>query len=873
MRFIDAPFYARQMIVVSFILTFVLAIIGLFTSVRLCKRHRYLVLPAVTFALSFLSVFLTMCGSYLYRVGKSVFEPSLTIISLPLWLHCVVAVVLLALAVYGLVSAVLWNKKHISPVSIKESADSLPAGICFYEQSGLVRLINTEMNQLCVLASGKALLDGASFWRKISQGEIEENCLPLQTGEKPIIEYEGGKVVSFKRYQHEIDDKTVYEIVATNVTERYRLTKELEQKLDELKAVNKRLVAYGDNVALLTKEKELLAAKIRIHDDMGKLLLATKRRLAEPLNETEQKQMICFWQAEIAALKSTRPRTKKDNLQVIKDAAKLVGVTVEFRGEKPKADTVNEKILIAAMHECLTNTVSHANGKTMTVTVSDKNGKYTIEITNDGEKPKGEIIEGGGVRLVTSVVKGLTAKVRLVFGESVSEAMSDIGYKNATNHHSPRDFDALISNLSALEFGNTGFRFLRIVLLGNDAEIAFKNVIGVCSLPCCDRKGFIKTSDERLNKIIETAVYTCTLNMQDGFLLDGIKRDRLVWSGDLFSEIKTVFYTFGETEHIRNSLDLLIEGTPEDIWMNLIPSYDAWWILNFCEYLRFTGDTEYGAKYVGKVADVLREFDKCVSEDGVIDFSLSRKKHGMHEFFFDWQSEGTEDSVTGTALLIYYAAETFIKTFGKAADGEVTRSLLRKLNRYVYADAVTKQVAALQVLCGNRSSDKISEIENGGARGFSTFTAYFILKALSVGGSKKAVNFAKEYYGGMLDRGATSFWEDFNVEWLEGSGRIDELPKDGEKDLHGDFGNYCYKGFRHSLCHGWASGILPFVYEELLGLKIDEAGFKKISIKPDLCGLDYVRAEIPSPEGLIKIKVDRNGVETILPAGVYFIEE
>ena len=150
----------------------------------------------------------------------------------------------------------LWNKKHISPVSIKESADTLPAGICFYEQSGLVRLINTEMNRLCVLATGKALLDCAIFWRKVSQGEIEENCLPLQTGEKPIIEYPDGKVVSFKRYLHEIDGKIVYEIVAANVTERYRLTKELEQKLDELKAVNKRLVAYGDNVVELTKEKE-----------------------------------------------------------------------------------------------------------------------------------------------------------------------------------------------------------------------------------------------------------------------------------------------------------------------------------------------------------------------------------------------------------------------------------------------------------------------------------------------------------------------------------------------------------------------------------------------------------------------------------------
>ena len=120
MRFIDAPLYVRQMIVVSFIFTFVLAIIGLFASVRFYKKRRYIVLPAVTFALSFLSVFLTMCGSKLYRVGESVFEPSLTIISLPLWLHCVVAVVLLALAIYGLVSAVLWKETHLAGIHKRE---------------------------------------------------------------------------------------------------------------------------------------------------------------------------------------------------------------------------------------------------------------------------------------------------------------------------------------------------------------------------------------------------------------------------------------------------------------------------------------------------------------------------------------------------------------------------------------------------------------------------------------------------------------------------------------------------------------------------------------------------------------------------------
>ena len=39
-----------------------------------------------------------------------------------------------------------------------------------------------------------------------------------------------------------------------------------------------------------------------------------------------------------------------------------------------------------------------------------------------------------------------------------------------------------------------------------------------------------------------------------------------------------------------------------------------------------------------------------------------------------------------------------------------------------------------------------------------------------------------------------------------------------------------YKGLRHSLCHGWSSGVVPFFIEETVGLKNLEAGFKKISV-------------------------------------------
>jgi hypothetical protein len=44
------------------------------------------------------------------------------------------------------------------------------------------------------------------------------------------------------------------------------------------------------------------------------------------------------------------------------------------------------------------------------------------------------------------------------------------------------------------------------------------------------------------------------------------------------------------------------------------------------------------------------------------------------------------------------------------------------------------------------------------------------------------------------------------VAWTNNAFRIDELPVAGKKDIHGDYGEFCYKGFRHSLCHGWSSG-------------------------------------------------------------------
>ena len=73
-------------------------------------------------------------------------------------------------------------------------------------------------------------------------------------------------------------------------------------------------------------------------------------------------------------------------------------------------------------------------------------------------------------------------------------------------------------------------------------------------------------------------------------------------------------------------------------------------------------------------------------------------------------------------------------------------------------------------------------------------------------------------------------------------------------DLHGDFGEFCYKGFRHSLCHGWSCGPISFLFEDVLGIKVLDAGCESIMIKPNLGNLTYCKGVFPTPKGKVFIE-------------------
>lgn len=458
----------------------------------------------------------------------------------------------------------------------------------------------------------------------------------------------------------------------------------------------------------------------------------------------------------------------------------------------------------------------------------------------------------GGIRILTRTVLSGTAKVRICLGESLTETYAVLGEKNATNDHSPRDFVVDVPSMSDLTFGMSGFRFARIELV-SDETVSIQNIFAVSTMPCFEREAVITTSDRELNSIIETAAYTLKLNLQNGYIWDGIKRDRLVWCGDLNPEILTSVYLFGSNSNAENSLTFLKDTTPESEWMNWFPSYSAWWVLNLCDYCRLTGNQSFFKENSACAEAILLHLNQCVSEEGDMDFGMEDQES---QFFLDWQTFRTRDAVTGTAAIIMCAARAFLQW----NENENCRMLLRKLHRYLDAECTFKQTLALQVLAGRCSEDDIGFLEKNGAEGFSTFMAYYILSAEGKLGGQNMLSAIKEYFGAMIARGATTFWEDFDVDWLKDSGRIDEFPKDGEKDIHGDYGAFCYKGFRHSLCHGWACGVLAFVVEHMIGLKLEDGG-TSYEIVPHVMGVERMYARIPIKDGWLDIRVDHGVAE------------
>lgn len=425
----------------------------------------------------------------------------------------------------------------------------------------------------------------------------------------------------------------------------------------------------------------------------------------------------------------------------------------------------------------------------------------------------------GGIRILTSIGPKMnpSMKIRIRLGESVSETYSEIiPNGSATNDHAIRDAVVEVPAYSDQSFLDSGFRFVRIDFL-SDSEIyhPIKAVLAKEWFRDLKVINQYQSKDELLNKIFNVSARTITLCTQNR-ICDGIKRDRLVWIGDMEPEIHALLHLYGNIPEIEETIKTAELSNPMPLWINGIPSYSAWYLLITYDIYKYSKDKDYVLRHKGYLNEIIVLFNKSLDIDGNLDFSKAGLGYAM-PYFIDWptyREDNEQERKEAVTMLLQYIFPKVLEMYKDAGlDLTTIKEILNKLNKSKVSVPQTKVFAAFyQLLHKDEKSYQI--LIKDGAKGFSTFMSYYLLKAIAQKDKEKAKELLKEYYGGMLSRGATSFWEDFHIEWLEGSSRIDELPKKGEKDLHGDFGDYCYKGFRHSLCHGWSAGPVSFLLEE-----------------------------------------------------------
>jgi len=465
----------------------------------------------------------------------------------------------------------------------------------------------------------------------------------------------------------------------------------------------------------------------------------------------------------------------------------------------------------------------------------------------------------GGVQIqVSASRKNQPVRLRVRFGESVSEAMSELGgATNATNDHAVRDQTCLVPWLGAHEIGNTGFRFVRIDLVDEGCFAALKSVRAVFLHRPLEYLGSFRCSDERLNRIWSTGAYTVHLNMQD-YLWDGVKRDRLVWIGDMHPETMTILSVFGAPDVVPASLDLIRDETKLPGWMNGISSYSMWWVLIHRSWYQHTGDLEYLSKQKAYLSGLVDQLARQVGGDGREQLPEMR--------FLDWPTRGSGNKAAEHAglhallLLTLRAGAELGLALGEDAVRAKCLEAVARLEKHVPDPAGSKQAAALMALAGLGDAAKLNAdvMAVDGPKRMSTFYGYYVLQARAKAGDiQGALDCIRQYWGAMLDLGATTFWEDFDLDWVPGAARIDELVPAGKKDIHGDFGAHCYKGFRHSLCHGWASGPTAWLSEHVLGVRILEPGCAAVRIAPQLGALSWAEGAFPTPKGVIKVRHEK----------------
>ncbi len=415
--------------------------------------------------------------------------------------------------------------------------------------------------------------------------------------------------------------------------------------------------------------------------------------------------------------------------------------------------------------------------------------------------------------------------------------------------------------------------------------------------------GSFRTDDEKLLPIWDICTRAFHLNSRE-FYFDGIKRDRWVWSGDAYQSYKIGRYLFRDREITKRTIRALLGKPPYFQHINTINDYSMYLIIAVKEYYEASGDRDF----VISIKDELYAlYDFIVSRlDEETGYMVEREGDWI---FIDWADMDKNGPVCAEQILLYqvYKAMEVITEITKDAQEDFGDLILHSYASSVKAPAPVKAVPQdaseraeklkQRILrdfwCEEKHAfiDTYASGRNNVTRHANIFaimfdivdgekkkqiaeevllkdevpqitTPYFKLYELMALGETGYISAVQEYidsyWGGMVENGATSAWEEYDPQ-RKGTEHY---------EMYGD-------RYGCSLCHAWGSGPIYLLERYCAGVYGTSVGEKTFDVRPDPGRYASFHAVVPIGEGQAEVSYadGRITVKTTVPGGTLYWKE
>ncbi|MBP1675800.1 MAG: putative Alpha-L-rhamnosidase [Bacteroidetes bacterium] len=484
----------------------------------------------------------------------------------------------------------------------------------------------------------------------------------------------------------------------------------------------------------------------------------------------------------------------------------------------------------------------------------------------------GELIDFGKETFGYIQLKGLSGvgKVNIYYGESKEEALDKefcetldcITVANSAATNSLITNNATNETVPATDiYTLNSSKAFRYVYITKDAGVKYSDVSMLFEYKPENQRGSFRCNDDEINRIWDVGAYTMLLTTRE-FFIDGIKRDRWTWSGDAIQSYLMNYYLFFDTETVKNTIWLLRGKDPVTSHTNTIMDYTFYWFLSVYDYYMFTGDSRFIQMVYPRMQSLM-------------DYVLGRtNKNGMVEgmtgdwVFVDW-ADGYLDKhgeLSYEQVLFCKSLETMalcakvagndvdrVKYERSAADlraklipafwSETSKALVHNRIDGIQRPDVTRYSNMFAVFFNYLTLEQKQQIKhsvllNDSILKITTpYMRFYELEALCALGEHKAVTKEmKDYWGGMLREGATSFWEKYN-------------PSDKGAEHLAMYG----RPYGKSLCHAWGASPVYLLGKYYLGIQPVKPGYSEFAAEPNLGGLKWMEGVVPTPQGEIKL--------------------